>query len=46
MDGKEVVMTVKPGGKVITDKYAGSTVKIGEEEFVIVRLGDILAIVE
>ena len=43
------VISVGPGGtvdKVITDKYAGSTVKIGEEEFVIVRLGDILAIVE
>ena len=46
VDGKEIVMTVKPGDKVITDKYAGSTVKIGEEEFVIVRLGDILAIVD
>ena len=46
VDGHDVVMTVKPGDKVITDKYAGSTVKIGEEEFVIVRLGDILAIVE
>ena len=46
VDGKEIVMTVKPGDKVITDKYAGSTVKIGDEEFTIVRLGDILAIVE
>ena len=46
VDRKEIVMTVKPGDKVITDKYAGSTVKIGEEEFVIVRLGDILAIVD
>ena len=46
VDGKEVVMTVKVGDKVITDKYAGSTVKLGDEEFVIVRLGDILAIVD
>ena len=46
VDGKEVTMILKPGDKVITDKYAGSTVKIGEEEFVIVRLGDILAIVQ
>ena len=46
VDGKEIVMTVKPGDKVITDKYAGSTVKIGDEEFTIVRLGDILAIVD
>ena len=46
VDGKEVVMSVKPGDKVITDKYSGSNVKIGEEEYVIVRQGDILAIVE
>ena len=46
VDGKEVVMTVKVGDKVITDKYSGSNVKIGDEEFVIVRLGDILAIVD
>ena len=37
---------IKPGDKVITDKYAGSNVKIGEDEYVIVRQGDILAIVE
>lgn len=46
VDGKEITMTVKPGDKVITDKYSGSNVKIGDEEFVIVRLGDILAIVD
>ena len=46
VDGKEIVMTVKVGDKVITDKYAGSNVKVGDEEFVIVRLGDILAIVD
>ena len=45
VDGKEIAMTVKVGDKVITDKYAGSNVKVGDEEFVIVRLGDILAIV-
>ena len=46
VDGKEVVMSVKPGDKVITDKYSGSNVKIGDDEYVIVRQGDILAIVE
>jgi len=46
VDGKEIVMTVKPGDKVITDKFAGNNVKMGDEEFVIVRLGDILAIVD
>ena len=46
VDGKEVVMSVKPGDKVITDKYSGSNVKIGDDEFTIVRQGDILAVVE
>ena len=46
VDGKEVTMTVKVGDKVITDKYAGSNVKMEDEEFIIVRLGDILAIVD
>ena len=46
VDGKEVVMTVKVGDQVITDKYAGTSVKMGDEEFVIVRLNDILAIVD
>ncbi len=46
VDGKEIVMTVKPGDKVICEKYAGSTVRVEEEEYFIVRLGDILAIVD
>ena len=46
VDGKEVVMTVKPGDKVITSKYSGTQVKIDGEELTIVRQGDILAIVE
>ncbi len=46
VDGKEVVMTVKPGDKVITSKYSGTQVKIDGEELTIVRQNDILAIVE
>lgn len=46
VDGKEVVMTVKPGDKVITSKYAGTEVKCDGEEYNIVRQSDILAIVE
>ena len=46
VDGKEVVMTVKPGDKVITSKYSGTQVKVDGEEYTIVRQGDILAIVE
>ncbi|MBP5288901.1 MAG: co-chaperone GroES [Clostridia bacterium] len=46
VDGKEVAMTVKPGQKVITSKYSGTEVKYEGEEYVIVRQGDILAVVE
>lgn len=46
VDGKEVVMQVKPGQKVIYSKYAGTDVKLDGEEFIIVRQNDILAIVE
>ena len=46
VDGKEVIMTVKVGDKVITSKYAGTQVKLDGEEVTIVRQNDILAIVE
>ena len=46
VDGKEVVMTVKPGDKVITSKYAGTEVKCDGVEYNIVKQNDILAIVE
>ena len=46
VDGKEVVMQVKVGDKVITRKYSGTEVKIDGEELIVVRQGDILAVVE
>ena len=46
VDGKEIVMNVKPGDKVITSKYSGTEIKLDEVEYVVVRQGDILAIVE
>jgi len=46
VDGKEIKMEVKSGDKVIYSKYAGTEVKLGEDEFIIVRQSDILAIVE
>lgn len=45
VDGKEVVMTVKPGDRVITSKYSGTEVKCDNTEYTIVRQSDILAIV-
>lgn len=46
VDGKEVVMTVKPGDKVIAAKYSGTDVKIDDQEYSILHVSDILAIVE
>lgn len=46
IDGKEVVMQVKPGDKVIYSKYAGTDVKLGDDEYVVVKQSDIVAIVE
>ena len=46
VDGKEVTMTVKVGDRVITDKYAGTKVTLEDVEYIIVKQGDILAIVE
>ena len=46
VDGKEVVMTVKKGDKVITSKYSGTEVKLDGVEYSVVRQGDILAVVE
>ena len=46
VDGHDVVMTVKPGDKVITSQYAGTKVTLEDVEYVVVRQNDILAIVE
>lgn len=46
VDGKEVVMHVKPGDKVVYSKYAGTEIKLNKEEYIIVRQSDILAVVE
>jgi chaperonin GroES len=46
VDGKEVTMQVKVGDKVIYSKYAGTDVKLGDDEFIVVKQNDIVAIVE
>ena len=43
---KDEPMTVKAGDKIIVGKYAGTEVKLDGEEYSIVKLADILAIVE
>ncbi|NLC44281.1 MAG: co-chaperone GroES [Clostridiales bacterium] len=46
VDGKEVKMEVNIGDKIIYSKYAGTEVKVDNDEYIIVRQNDILAVVE
>ncbi len=46
VDGKDIVMHVSVGQKVIYSKYAGTECKLDGEEYIIVRQSDILAVVE
>ena len=45
VEGKEVKMEVKVGDKVIYSKYSGTEVKLDDEEVIIVKQSDILAII-
>jgi chaperonin GroES len=46
IDGKEVVMQVKVGDKILYNKYAGSEFKLDGKTVTILRQSDVLAIVE
>ena len=46
VEGKEIKMEVKVGDKVIYSKYSGTEVKLDDEEVIIVRQSDILAIIQ
>ena len=45
-DGKIRALDVKVGDKVLFGKYSGQTVKIGNEELLVMREDDVMAIVE
>jgi len=45
-DGKTRALDVKVGDKVLFGKYSGQTVKIGNEELLVMREDDVMAIVE
>ena len=45
-DGKDIVMNVKVGDRVLISKYAGTEVKVDGVEYSILRQSDILAVVE
>ena len=46
VDGKEITMQVSVGQKVIYSKYAGTEIKLDGQEYIILRQGDLLAVVE
>lgn len=45
-DGKRIPMDVKKGDLILFGKYSGSEIRVGEEEYLIMREEDVLAIVE
>lgn len=45
-EGKRMPMEVKVGDKVLFSKYAGTEVKIGDEEYLVMREDDILCVIE
>ncbi len=42
----DVAMEVKKGDKVLISKYSGTNVKLDGEEYIIVKMEDILAVVD
>jgi chaperonin GroES len=44
--GDDESINVKAKDRVLYDKYAGSTIKVGGEEQLIVKISDILAVIE
>lgn len=46
VDGKEVTMHVSVGNQVIYSKYAGTEVELEDEEYIIVKQSDILAVIQ
>jgi chaperonin GroES len=45
-DGKRMKLDVKSGDRVLIGKYSGSEVKIDDDEFIILREDEILAVIE
>jgi len=46
VNGKKIEIPVQVGDTILIDKYAGQEVTIDDEEFVILKADDIIAIVE
>ncbi len=46
VDGKEVKMLVSVGDQVIFSKYSGTEVELDDEQYLVVKQSDILAVVK
>ena len=44
-DGARVAMEVKKGDRILMGKYSGTEVKIDDEEYIIMREDDVLAVI-
>ena len=44
-DGKRIAMDVKKGDRILMGKYSGTEVKIDDEEYIIMREDDVLAVI-
>ncbi len=45
-DGSRAPLQVKPGDRVLFTSYAGETIEIGDEEFLLMGEGELLAVIE
>jgi chaperonin GroES len=46
VDGKEIVMTLKEGDKVIYRRYAGTELKLDGQDYVMTRQSEVIGVVE
>ncbi|WP_319562366.1 co-chaperone GroES [Marispirochaeta sp.] len=44
--GDDETITVKAGQKVMYDKYSGTTIKVDGKDMLLVRMSDIMAVIE
>ena len=45
-DGKRIALEVKKGDRILFGKYSGTEVKVGGEEYLIMREEDVLGIID
>ncbi|MGC8490382.1 MAG: co-chaperone GroES [Syntrophobacteraceae bacterium] len=45
-NGKTVPLQLKPGDRVLFNKYGGTEIKFGDEEYLVMREDDILGVIE